>query len=97
MKTEKIFRPSCSEWDKELNTMDRETIVEIYNQVSKEFDIDEWNDGFMFPVMELAPDNKIRFSYREWTDIINGIQERSKYIDVEEAKKLLEELEKLKM
>ena len=69
-------------------------IVEQYNKVAESFTQDEWDDDFMFPQMEVAPNNTIRFSWEVFEGVEYGCVKRHKYITPTYAQKELEELQK---
>lgn len=73
--------------------MTPQKLVDEYNKISGSLS-DEWDDDFMYPCMEVAPGDKIRFSYSIWTGIELGVEERSRYISYEEANKEFEKLQR---
>lgn len=67
-------------------------VIDEYNKIAGSINRDDWNDDFAFPSMELAPNDKIRFSWKEFTGIEYGWQEYHKYLTLEKAEKELKNL-----
>ena len=67
-------------------------LIKLYNDLSDSIPYDDFDKGCLNPRMEQAPGGKIRFAYDCWSGIVDGIQERYLYIDLNEAKRELKRL-----